>query len=188
MSNSVRPQRRQPTRLPHPWESPGKNTGVGCHFLLQSMKVKSKSEVTQSCLNLCNPMGCSLPGSSVHGIFPGKSTGVDCHYWSIIALQCCISFYCTAKLIRPYIYIHPLTFGLPSYSGHPSALSTVHCAVRYVLIIYFICNINMCQCVHVSILISQFLPSPLPLGIYIFVIYVCASISALQISSSIPFF
>ena len=120
-----------------------------------------ESEVVQSCPTLHNPMDCSLPGSSVHGIFPGKSTGVDCHYWSIIALQCCISFYCTAKLIRPYIYIHPLTFGLPSYSGHPSALSTVHCAVRYVLIIYFICNINMCQCVHVSILISQFLP-PFP--------------------------
>ena len=52
-----------------PWESPGKNTGVGCHFLLQCMKVKSESEVTQSCLTLLDPMDCSLPGSSVHGIF-----------------------------------------------------------------------------------------------------------------------
>ena len=60
--------RRQPTRLPGPWDSPGKNTGVGCHFLLQCMKVKSESEVTQSCPTLSNPMDCSLPGSSIHGI------------------------------------------------------------------------------------------------------------------------
>ena len=52
-----------------PWDSPGKNTGVGCHFLLQCMKVESESEVTQSCLTLSSPMDCSLPGSSVHGIF-----------------------------------------------------------------------------------------------------------------------
>ena len=59
----------QPTRLPRPWDSPGKNTGVGCHFLLQCMKVKSESEVAQSCLTLSDPMDHSLPGSSVHGIF-----------------------------------------------------------------------------------------------------------------------
>ena len=69
MSNSVRPHRRQPTRLLCPWDSPGKNTGVGCHFLLQCMKVKSKSEVAQLCLTPSNPMDCSLPGSSAHGIF-----------------------------------------------------------------------------------------------------------------------
>ena len=63
------PHRRQPTRLPHPWDSPGKNTGVGCHFLLQCMKVKSESEVAQSCPTLSDPMDCSPPGSSVHGIF-----------------------------------------------------------------------------------------------------------------------
>ena len=72
MSDSVQPHRRQPTRLPHPWDSPGKNTGVGCHFLLPCMKVKSESEVAQSCLTLCDPMDCSLPGSSVHGIFQAK--------------------------------------------------------------------------------------------------------------------
>ena len=72
MSNSVRPHRRQPTRLPRPWDSPGKNTGVGCHFLLQCMKVKSGSEVTQSCLTPRDPMDCSLPGSSVHGIFHAR--------------------------------------------------------------------------------------------------------------------
>ena len=72
MSNSVRPQRQQPTRLPHPWDSPRKNTGVGCHFLLQCVKVKSENEVAQSCPTLRNPMDCSLPGSSVHGIFQAR--------------------------------------------------------------------------------------------------------------------
>ena len=72
MSDSVRPHRRQPTRLPRPRDSPGKNTAVGCHFLLQCMKVKSESEVTQSCPTLSDPMNCSLPGSSVHGIFQAR--------------------------------------------------------------------------------------------------------------------
>ena len=69
MSDSVRPHRRQPTRLPCPWDSPGKNTGVGCHFLLQCRKVKIESEVVQSCLTFSNPMDCTRPGSSIHGIF-----------------------------------------------------------------------------------------------------------------------
>ena len=68
----MRPHRWQPTRICHPWDSPGKNTGVGCHFLLQCMKVKSKSEVVQSCLTLRDPMDWSLPGSSVHGIFQAR--------------------------------------------------------------------------------------------------------------------
>ena len=80
MSDSVRPHRQQPTRLPRPWDSPGKNTGVGCHFLLQCMKVISEIEVTQSSPTLRNSMNCSLPGSSIHGIFPGKSTRVGCHH------------------------------------------------------------------------------------------------------------
>ena len=62
------PHRQQPTRLPRPWDSPGKNTGVGCHFLLQCMKMKSESEVAQSCRTLSDPMDCSAPGSSIHGI------------------------------------------------------------------------------------------------------------------------
>ena len=69
---TLRPHRRQPTRLPCPWDSPGKNTGVGCHFLLQCMKVKSESEVAQSCLTLSDPMDCSLPGFSIHGIFQAR--------------------------------------------------------------------------------------------------------------------
>ena len=68
----MRAHRWQPTRLPHPWDSPGKNTGVGCHFLLQRMKVKSEKEVTQLCLTLRDPMDCSPPGSSIHGIFQAR--------------------------------------------------------------------------------------------------------------------
>ena len=64
--------RRQPTRLPRPWDSPGKNTGVGCHFLLQCMKGKSESEVAQSCPTPGDPMDCSPSGSSVHGIFQAR--------------------------------------------------------------------------------------------------------------------
>ena len=72
MSDSARPYRWQPTRLPHPRDSLGKNTGVGCHFLLQCMKVKSESEIAQSCPTLSDPTDCSLPGSSVHGIFQAR--------------------------------------------------------------------------------------------------------------------
>ena len=72
VSDSVRPHRRQPTRLRHPWDSPGKNNGVGCHFLLQCMKVKRESEVTQLCPTLRDPMDCSPPGSSIHGIFQAR--------------------------------------------------------------------------------------------------------------------
>ena len=80
MSNSVRPHRRQPTRLPRPWDSPGKNTGVGCHFLLQCMKVKSEGEVAQSCPTLSDPMNCSPSGSPVHGIFQARvlEWGANC--------------------------------------------------------------------------------------------------------------
>ena len=72
VSDSVRPHRQQPTRLPRPWDSPGKNTGVGCHFLLQCMKVKRENEVAQSCPTLSDLMDCSLPGSSIHGIFQAR--------------------------------------------------------------------------------------------------------------------
>ena len=72
MSDSVRPHRQQPTRLPRPCDSPGKNTGVGSHFLLQCMKVKSESEVAQSCPTPSDPMDCSPPGPSIHGIFQAR--------------------------------------------------------------------------------------------------------------------
>ena len=96
MSDSVRPHRRKPTRLPRPWDSPGKNTGVGCHFLLQCMKVKSEREVAQSCPTLSNPMDCSPPGSSVYGIFQARVlewgaiafSGICVHLWPIHDLYC----------------------------------------------------------------------------------------------------
>ena len=72
MSYSVQPRRRHPSRLPCPWDSPGKNTGVGCHFLFQCLKMKSESEVAQSFPTPSHPMDCSLPGSSVHGIFQAR--------------------------------------------------------------------------------------------------------------------
>ena len=82
MSDSVWPQRRQPTRLPCPWDSPGKNPGVGCHFLLQCMKVDSEREVAQSCPTLSDPMDCSLLGSSFHGIFQARVLE-----WGVIAFS-----------------------------------------------------------------------------------------------------
>ena len=72
MYDSVRPHRRQPTRRPRPLDSPGKNTGVGCHFLLQCIKVKSESEDAQSCPTPRDPMDCSLQGSSIHWIFQAR--------------------------------------------------------------------------------------------------------------------
>ena len=94
MSNSFRPHRWQPTRLPCPWDSPGKNTGVGCHFLLQSMKVKSESEEAQSCPTLSNPTDCSLPGSSIHGIFQARVLE-----WGAIAFSD-INYHLYAEYIR----------------------------------------------------------------------------------------
>ena len=72
MSDSVQPHRRQPIRFPRPWDSPGRNTEVGCYFLLQCMKVKSESKVAQSYPTLSNPMDCSPPGSHIHGIFQAR--------------------------------------------------------------------------------------------------------------------
>ena len=81
---TVRPHRRKATGLPRSWDSPGKNTGVGCHFLLQCMKVKSESEFSQSSPALRDPMDCSLPGSAVHGIFQARVLE-----WGAIAFSKC---------------------------------------------------------------------------------------------------
>ena len=86
MSDPVRPHRQQPTRLPCPWDSPGKNTGVGCHFLLQCMKVKSESEVAQLCPTLRDPMNCSPPGSSIHEILQARALewgAIGILHWSL---------------------------------------------------------------------------------------------------------
>ena len=80
------PRDMQPTRLPRPWDSPGKNPGVGCHVLLQCMKVKSENEVAQSCPTPSNPMDCSLPGSSVHGIFQARVTLAFLFFWKCLFL------------------------------------------------------------------------------------------------------
>ena len=102
VSDSVRPQRWQPTRRPppRPWDSPGKNTGVGCHFLLQCMKVKSEREVAQSCPTPSDPMDCSLTGSSVHGIFQARVLE-----WGAIALGMQISepFSCQIGKILKFV-------------------------------------------------------------------------------------
>ena len=84
----LRHHRWQPTRLPCPWDSPGKNTGVGCHFLLQCVKVKSESEVAQSCPTLSDPMDCSLPGSSIHGIFQARVLEWGAIAFSTIGHRC----------------------------------------------------------------------------------------------------
>ena len=107
MSDSVRPHRRQPIRLPHPWDSPGKNTGVGCHFLLQCMKVKSESEVAQSCPTLGDPTDGNPPGSSVHGISRQE-------YWSGVPLPspkesaalCKFTTYVTCFIFTKFYGIH----------------------------------------------------------------------------------
>ena len=96
MSDSVRPHRQQPTRLSRPQDSPGKNSGVGCHFLLQCMKVKSEREVAQSCPTLSDPIDCSLPGSSLHGIFQARVLE-----WGAIAfsdVSCKFSFFFTLNI------------------------------------------------------------------------------------------
>ena len=96
VSDSVRPHRWQPTRLPRPWDSPGKNTGVGCHFLLQCMQVKSESEVAQLCPILSNSMDYSLSGSSIHRFSRQE-------YWSGMPLP---SPYDKATIIKTIWYCH----------------------------------------------------------------------------------
>ena len=102
MSDSVRPHIRKPTRLPRPWDSPDKNTGVSCHFFLQCIKVKSESEVAQSCLTFSDPTDCRLPGSSVHGIFQARVLE-----WGAITFSDCLCYtnrkYCSS-IIPQIIY------------------------------------------------------------------------------------
>ena len=108
MSDSVRPHRPKPTRLPRPWDSPGKSTGVGCHCLLQCMKVKSEREVAQSCPTLSDPMDCSPPGSCIHGIFQARALE-----WGAIAFSnncsmtlCCFLQYNSVNQLYVYMLIY----------------------------------------------------------------------------------
>ena len=104
MSDSVQPHRRQPTRLPHPWDSPGKNTGVGCHFLLQSMKLKGEREVAQLCLTLHDPMDCKSKKDNIFGLVRQFSyLSYYCFFFNLAAsgLNCVIqdlSFQCRNSL------------------------------------------------------------------------------------------
>ena len=106
VSDPVQPHRQQPTMLLCPWDSPGKNTGVGCHFLLQCMRVKS--EVTQLCLTLHDSMGCSLSGSSVHGIFQARVlewvaiSFSDRYHWSVLYSQLYIWTQAFLSLVNKY--------------------------------------------------------------------------------------
>ena len=95
MSDSVRPQRRQPTRLPRPWDSPGKNTGVGLPFPSPMHESETESEVTQLCPTLSNPMGCSLPDSSIHGIFLARVLE-----WGAIAFSGKLEYETTISLLE----------------------------------------------------------------------------------------
>ena len=124
VSASVRPHRHQPTRLPRPWDSPGKNSGVGCHFLLQCMKVESESEVAQSCPTLSNPVDCSPPGSSVHGIFPDRVLE-----WSAIAFSDTHSTH--SQIYIPHRYTHPRSSThSPHSQRHPSPTVTPYTYLR----------------------------------------------------------
>ena len=108
----VWPCRRQPTRLHRPWDSPGKNTGVGCHFLLQCIKVKSESEVTQLCPTLRDPMDCSPPGSTIYGIFQARILE-----WIAIAFSAMASE--LAKLFQSCLTLcDPMDWGPPGSSVH----------------------------------------------------------------------
>ena len=126
MSDSLQPHRWQPTRLPQPWDSPGKNTGVGCHFLLQCMKVKSESEVTQSYLTLSDPMDCSLPASSIRGIFQAKVLE-----WGAIAFSGSLLgggfVWIFSQLPTPALFVVETCVGLPQ---HPELVLCVAGLVR----------------------------------------------------------
>ena len=133
----MRPHRQKPTRLRRPWDSPGKNTGVGCHVLLQCMKVKSQSEVAQSCPTLRDPMDCSLPGSSVHGIFQPRVLewgAIAFNAWRCelrqIRRTACVKL--TGRFLIRTWHLKPLLNGW-SHSGHvpmPPALFENHKLLR----------------------------------------------------------
>ena len=114
-STPCNPHRQKPTRLLCSWDSPGKNTGVGCHFLLQCLKVKSESEVAQSCQTLSDPMDCSLPGSSVHGIFQARVLE-----WGASSLLTLTNFVLMCVVSDQWSMLHPYH----SEGSHIPALGT----------------------------------------------------------------
>ena len=121
MSDSVQPHRQQPTRLLCPWDSPGKNTGVGCRFLLQCIKVKSESEVAQLCPTLRDPVDYSPPGSSVHGIFQARVLE-----WGAIASSARFAY--LPLLLTTYLVVkyHRLPFARSLYILNLAPFSLCH--------------------------------------------------------------
>ena len=136
MSDSVRPHRRQPTRLPRPWDSPGKNTGVGCHFLLQCVKVKNESEVTQLCPTPSDPMDCSLPGSSVRGISQARvrEWGDLLSYDFINSLVCPRNTYVLDSF--EYVFLHTTSISLENRGNF-------NFSFQYLLSIVFIHSLGL---------------------------------------------
>ena len=149
MSDSVQPHRWQPTRLPRPWDSPGKNTGVGCHFLLQCMKVKGESEVSQSCPTLSNPMDCSLPGSSIHGSFQARVLEWVAIAFSVISyviLTNDLLFFCLNFFFHKMIIIKMLTnqwLGGTKQLKHVKFLMPWHTVSAQVNVCYYNVSIYM---------------------------------------------
>ena len=120
-------------RLPRPWDSPGKNTGVGCHFLLQYMKVKSENEVAQLCLTLSDPMDCSPPDSSIHGICQARvlewgaiafsvSNITSGYFWVVVFFLILCMFYFIYLLGLHWVYIAAFRFSLTVVNGGYSSL------------------------------------------------------------------
>ena len=132
MSDYVRPHRRSPTRPPHPWDFQGKNTGVGCHFLLQCMKVKSESEVAQSFPTPSDPMDCSPPGSSVHGFSRQE-------YWSGVPLPSPSLSLCSFKIYK-YLVKNTTDLDSPHHEVHEKEgdKTIQHCTLDFVLHSYLI--------------------------------------------------
>ena len=128
------PHTQQPTRLPHPWDSPGKNTGVGCHFLLHCMKVKSGSEVAQSCLTLSDPMDRSPPGPSIHGIFQARVLE-----WGTIAFSMCLTQSCLKQFSTSIKWIT-----LAAEFSAPGRVSSTFQAMRIINSWYNECP----SCIH----------------------------------------
>ena len=134
MSDSVQPHRRQPTRLPRPWDYPGKNTGVGCHFLLQCMKVKSESEVTQSRPTPSDPMDCSPPGSSVRGIFQARVLE-----WGVIAFS---GFLISGLFYTVVVYVNATLSIRPTLSF----TSLIHKSILQSVPLFLLCRwVHQCH-------------------------------------------
>ena len=132
----MQPHRWQPTRLPCSWDSPGKNTGVGCHFLLQCVKVKSESEAAQSCPTPSDPMDCSLPGSSAHGIFQARVLE-----WVVIAFSD-RSTYIHSSIhpysIHPSMYKHVLQLQCnPTYLPIKTKSSSFPLLTHHIKIVFY---------------------------------------------------